>query len=642
MDKISGKALVLGPCSVAKFIAQDLADLGIKVECHEGEGRTRVSPSDPEAFLELRKIIVEFVSRTGLDEGAGACFLHPGTSVWAERPELAHLCRDLGVHVLAPPPRVLNLFGNKLNLIGEADRLGVPHLVLSFDPIHSVREFEAAFKKNGWRFPILLKSVRGRGTPGFFLVKGAEDLEHALSLWFDQLRYNLDEVLVFAERCLEGARHIIQPFARFRDGGSRFFPTVDASLQSRYRKIIEFCPASGVGPDAEKSIHQMSLKIADSCHYLGVGFFEFLVDSSRVFLVGGAARLNTGFPLWEKVGGVSAVACQVAALADEKIRGEKIFPQQWKMGLSLRLYAEDPLLQLPQPGVVREISVTRHWQEGDGDQWAEGDLNLNIETGSEVAPMGDGLVGLIFTGGEEQTATLRMAHRILNEFWIAGSLQTNDRFLSELLSHPWVKEGVFHAGFVDEEFVPAIRPSSVSAIRLFASVCAWLLEKCDDSIAGHWSVGDQWVRPDLSLLKWEGDPQIWNFEERKGVSGVVLTPQGDRERVCCFPVRPGRWQVRIGAWIFSVRHLLKKTNFGKLFALVTGRVHSILYRENTLIHAHEPLLIVESLQTLVPHALPIDVCVLKWRVLPEAWVSVGDELAEFEISSHLAGQPRLS
>jgi biotin carboxyl carrier protein len=59
-------------------------------------------------------------------------------------------------------------------------------------------------------------------------------------------------------------------------------------------------------------------------------------------------------------------------------------------------------------------------------------------------------------------------------------------------------------------------------------------------------------------------------------------------------------------------------------------VHSILFREGAQVPAHESLIIVESLRTLVPHALPMDARVAKWNVAAEDSVHAGQELAEIE------------
>src|SRR5690606_39714915 len=66
---------------------------------------------------------------------------------------------------------------------------------------------------------------------------------------------------------------------------------------------------------------------------------------------------------------------------------------------------------------------------------------LGIREGGEVSPRSDGLLGILYVGAEDRARTVRFASHVLDDVWIAGSLQTNERFLRELLGHPWVKEG---------------------------------------------------------------------------------------------------------------------------------------------------------------------------------------------------------
>jgi len=56
-----------------------------------------------------------------------------------------------------------------------------------------------------------------------------------------------------------------------------------------------------------------------------------------------------------------------------------------------------------------------------------------------------------------------------------------------------------------------------------------------------------------------------------------------------------------------------------------------LYRDGATVQAHEPILIVESLGMLIPHALPVDVRIDRWKVTPKQSVHAGQELAEFQV-----------
>src|SRR5690606_10935162 len=147
-----------------------------------------------------------------------------------------------------------------------------------------------------------------------------------------------------------------------------------------------------------------------------------------------------------------------------------------------------------------------------------------------------------------------------------------------------------------------------------------------------WIVGDQWVKP-AEAVEFEVEPQHFEFEQMPGMVGVLRNGL----RFTVFPKGNVEWQVRIGNWLVVVRAVdpaEKKAltpGVRTLRSLVSGRVHSLLFREGVLASAHEPLLIVESLQSLVPHAVPTDVRILRWKVRAEDQVQAGQIIAEVEL-----------
>jgi acetyl/propionyl-CoA carboxylase alpha subunit len=648
------RALVFGRGGAAELIARRLKEEGFEPET---AGEPLPALSDTQALEKLRTLLRKFAEKAvgPASEATGAPCLHPGVSVWAERAELATLGEELGLDVICPPARVLALFANKLNLLSQADQLGIPHLVMNFDPIYSAREIERlVFNQSLGRkpFPFVLKSAKGGGSFGLFVVQEPGDLERKIPLWVEQVRRNLGEVSLFAERYLESARHILVPFVRYMDGRFRTFPMTDASLQSRYRKVVEFCPASGVSPEMQKELAARTRKLADHCGYVGVGTLEFLVDASRAYLVEGSARLNTGFHLWERVAGTSAVSWQLSALeggapGDEPYTEPK---KEWAEGVAIRLYAEDSLLQLPQPGIVRELSEKREWRFAGSRPCASAELDLQVTPGTRIDSTDYGMLGTLWVGAEERKQALHFARGVLNELWISGSVQTNERFLNELLAHPWVQEGIFHAGFVDEEFLPSVRPPAeifegfqFVAAEAARAKTAEAAQTEEAGVTVSWAVGDQLFKPDpkrtLPGPRWSQGPEHWEHQGMPGVSGRIALADGRDLRVSAFPLSAGKWQVRLGTWVLPVRQI-RKYQAGsrpkpapRLLALVQGRVHAILYREGAVVPAHEPLVVLDSLGMLVPHAVPVDVRIVSIKRAAEEVVQAGDELAELEIVS---------
>jgi len=98
------------------------------------------------------------------------------------------------------------------------------------------------------------------------------------------------------------------------------------------------------------------------------------------------------------------------------------------------------------------------------------------------------------------------------------------------------------------------------------------------------------------------------------------------------PITSERWQVRIGSWWIPVR-AWKKQGKRMINSLTQGKVQSILFREGSVARAHENLILLETLQTVVPHSTSKDITVLKWLVRPGDWVKWGQPLAEIELAT---------
>jgi len=612
-------ALILGPACVSARIVRSLERHGYRCETVEN----LPAVADPNASNAMRDLLSDFLGRQPpLSPGWAHC-LHPGVSLWAERSELFQIAHELGFIVLGPSSKVVSLFSNKLNLLTEAEKLGISNLIVSSDPIYNVHEVERLL---GTGAPLVLKSAHGGGESGIFVIHQPDDVETRLPLWIEQLRRNVGEVILFVERYLDGSRHVSLPFSRLQDGRFESFPAVDGSLQSRYRKTIEICPADFLDPETLETLVEWTRALSEHVGYVGVGSLEFMCDGERPYLVDGLCRLSATYGLWELVAGTDAVEWQLAALENRRELPARVPKREWTAGVALRIRCEDPVLQLPLPGVVHEVSEQREWKLPGASAQAE----IGVQVGDDLVTKSSGLVGILFAGAHERKQAVSLARGILSELWIAGSLQTNERFLDELLLHPWVREGVYHSGYVDEEFVPSLRPEA-SWMTIAAQICREALGPV--AVASRWTVSDQWIR-DV-----EGTPPWLEVQRSEaGVSGRITVPDGRVLRASAWRL-PGsgenaRWMVRIGLWIVPVRHVRptpkgNKDGRLKLRSLVPGRVHSLLFLRDAVVPAHSAICLVECQGTLVPHALPIHSILSEWKVKAEQTVTLGQDLALF-------------
>ncbi len=612
------KVLLLGSRLIADHLCLELEREGFEVFIQEKMGITLPESQDPNAISKLREIFAHFIS-TFAHEEKSSVWVHAGMSPWSDQPELAQLLQELKVNSFSPSVRVLGFFGNRLHLLAQAEALGIPNLVLSFDPIYSVGELKKQIKKYQWELPLILKSGKCKTPRGVLVLNDLKDFENRLPLWFEQLRQNVGETSIFVERYLEGSRHLCVPFVRFQTGHLEFLPKVDSTLQTRFRKLIEFCPPPSLDTEVESQIQKFAKKLLDKIQYVGLGNLDFLVDSSRAFLIGGQSGFYTNFLLWEKISGTQAISWQLACYGLDHSQSPQ--KPQWTEALNIHLLAENPFLQVPQPGLVHELSEKRIWDCSK----SKAELNLSFEAPCTIDPRGNGFIGVLSVFSKEKKQALITAGQVLKELWIAGSLQTNENYLNQLLSHPWIEAGIYHTGFVDEEFIPIVYPNDNLTLKHFSSVCNLLTE------SPYWFVGEVKVKPNPGELEWSEEPLLWKYQNRPAVSGILKLGANQRARVCAFPVLPNRWQVRIGDRFFLVRKSDSIPTVLGLYAQATGQVHSIRFRAGSRVPAHEAALVLETNQILVSHAFPRQVKIKKWNVKAGDGVTHGQVLAEIEM-----------
>jgi pyruvate carboxylase len=626
--------LVLGEGAVAAQIRNDLENLGLATY---GVGDLPLSAdermlpkiTDPDAGIHIRKIFETF---RGLDETKpfDHSWVHPGVSLWGERGELEGWARQCNLSAITAPSKNLQLFWNVYSVVHLAKELGIPTLILSDEPVTSVREIEGAIKKlvqdNRAMLPFVLKSAyRARGGYGARVIRHVDELSEWVPIWMNQIRETSGTTVLFFERFLESARCYVQPFVRLRSGEVHFFPVIDGSLMIEGKNWIEVCPAQNLDEFISQKIETHSRTLLKAADFVGMGSLVFFSNGSEVYFTEALGRINFGYKLWETVGRTNAVEWQLLALAPAllPVQATKSNVQDATpiCGLNLKIYAEDTWLKIPHPGVVHETSQKSEWEDGT----TTGNLSWDVVPGQNVDWKSSGALGQVTLFAKNWDETLKGARQFLKEIWISGGIQTNERFLQELLSHPWVEESMFYTGFVDEEFIPKQLPST-AWLQIMANAIAEIGEPLSPIESYLW-MNHRLPETDGSL-KWTQRTEA-NFGNLKGVKGFFQNAEGKTERICVFPVHEKRLMIRYHNWFFSIRRSEKGKPL-QLMALTSGRVHSVFFKEGSRVDPKQAVLVVEAHQSLVSHRLPIAVKITKLLVRAEDEVLVGQPLAEIE------------
>lgn len=633
--------LVIGEGAISNQIHEDLQALGLDtvavselpISDVERQIPRVTDPNAGEKFQQIFRAFREWGEVRQQDHS----WVHPGVSIWAERPEFEGWARKSGLSAVAAPAKSLTWFWNTLQLLKLGAEKGVPNLILSDEPVTSIREIEATLRslvgqgKGG--LPCILKSAyRVRGGYSSRRIQSIDDLNEWVPIWINQIQEHSGTSLLYVERYLESARYYTQPFVRLRNGDLHFFPVLDASLMFEGKNWVEVCPAQSLDSEIQLKIETYTRRILEATDFVGVGSLAFLSNGIEAYLIEALGRPNFAYRLWEKVGRCSAIQWQLQALAPALSGGAPLVRPRVGSdldlcGVNLKFYAEDTWLKIPHPGWIHELSPAQEWNDGA----FEGHLQWGVQPGIDLDWKKNGSLGHLTVFAPSWREAIDGLKKTLPQIWVSGGIQTNERFLLELMTHPWIAESMFYTGFVDEEFIPKQAPPT-EWLQWISNALSEITPAMTDAESWIW-MNAKLPAPTSVGLRWS---QRVEFDSHgmSGVKGFFQTGQGSPERICVFPVTSNesgvqRYVVRLRNWFFSIRRSIKGRPLA-LMALASGRVHSIFYREGSKIEPRQTVLLIEAHQSLVPHRLPIPVRLSQLKVAPEDEVVLGQELALLE------------
>jgi pyruvate carboxylase len=131
-----------------------------------GQGKGPVA-----AYLDIDSIVA-----AAKEHGVDA--IHPGYGFLSENANFARACEKAGLIFVGPRPELLEMMGDKTAARALAQRINVPTLPGTEEPITDRDEALKTAKQIG--FPLIIKAAFGGGGRGMRVVHKAADLAHLL------------------------------------------------------------------------------------------------------------------------------------------------------------------------------------------------------------------------------------------------------------------------------------------------------------------------------------------------------------------------------------------------------------------------------------------------------------------------------
>jgi acetyl-CoA/propionyl-CoA carboxylase, biotin carboxylase, biotin carboxyl carrier protein len=388
----------LGHTSIAVYSDADRDALHVEM----ADQAYRIGPAlAAESYLSIGSIM-EAASK------AKATAVHPGYGFLSERSQFARAVAQAGMTFIGPPPEAIEVMGDKAAARQAADRVGVPIVPGTTDPV-TLAEAPAEAERIG--LPIIVKAAFGGGGRGMHLVRKPEELENALARASREAQAYFGRPEVFLERYIDRAHHVEAQIMADAHGNVFFLGERDCSVQRRHQKLVEETPSPVVDAELRQRIGEVSMALAKEAGYVNAGTVEGLVDEDGSFyFLEMNTRLQVEHTVTEMVTGLDLVELQIRAAFGEKLDLSNVRPRGHAM--QCRINAEDPARNfLPGPGRVTG------YREPAGPFVR---VDSFVQAGREIPSDYDSMFAKLIVSADTRPRAIKRMLRALDEFRVEG------------------------------------------------------------------------------------------------------------------------------------------------------------------------------------------------------------------------------
>ncbi|MBL9114574.1 MAG: pyruvate carboxylase [Verrucomicrobiaceae bacterium] len=448
------KLLVANRSEIAIRVMRAATELGIRtVAVYAQEDRFCPHRFKADEAYELNKdkgpvgayLDIEGIVTLAKEKGCDA--IHPGYGFLSENPQFAKACADNGIIFVGPEPEVLEMMGDKTAARNVADKLKVPTLGGTKEPVSDRKQALTVAKKIG--FPLIIKAAFGGGGRGMRVVQDPKDLERLLDEAQTEAARAFGNGAVFLEKFVGRAKHIEVQIIADKHGNVLHLHERDCSVQRRHQKVIEMAPSYGVDQKIIDELCDAAVRIAREVNYSHAGTVEYLVDvdASEWYFIEMNPRIQVEHTVTEEITAIDLVRAQIQVAMGHTLHGEEMaLPQQQdveKSGFAIqcRITTEDPENNFtPDFGKI----LTYRSAGGFGVR-LDGALGTS---NAVITPYYDSMLVKLTVFGRDYGIALERMDRSLREFRIRG-VKTNIPFLMNVIHEPAFRSGQATTRFID-------------------------------------------------------------------------------------------------------------------------------------------------------------------------------------------------
>ena len=293
------------------------------------------------AYLDIESIV-------GIAKEKQVDAIHPGYGFLSENANFARACEAAGITFVGPRPELLDMMGDKTAARALAQRIRVPVLPGTEDPVSDRAEALKIAKEIG--FPLIIKAAFGGGGRGMRVVEKAADLGALLDEAQAEAGRAFGNPAVFLEKYIPRAKHIEVQILGDRHGNVIHLHERDCSVQRRHQKVIEVAPSYGLPREVINELCSAAVRIAREIRYDNAGTVEFLYDLDRHewFFIEMNPRIQVEHTVTEVITGLDLVRAQILIAQGHSLHSPEVgMPAQDDIprngfALQCRITTEDP------------------------------------------------------------------------------------------------------------------------------------------------------------------------------------------------------------------------------------------------------------------------------------------------------------
>ena len=589
---------------------------------------------------------VERIVSAAVDAGCDA--LWPGWGFAAESPELADACEREGITFIGPSGDAMRAMGDKIAAKRLAETAQVPVSPWSRDPVRTIDEAVVHADRIG--YPALLKAAAGGGGRGIRRVDTADDVRELFRGCQAEAAAAFGDDSIFVESFVTVARHIEVQILADRHGNTWALGTRDCSVQRRNQKVIEEAPAPGLEPEVEAALCEASIRMAQSCGYVGAGTCEYLLlpDNRTFYFLEMNTRLQVEHTITEEIHGFDLVCAQIDIAAGEELPAEQPSPKG--VAVQGRLNAEDPDDNFaPRSGWLTRFSVP----QGPGVR-----VDSGYSVGTNVPSVFDSNIAkIICWGATREEAYARLQTALRDAVVALDSGLTNRSLLLELVSRTDVRKGPVTTGWLGEYLSTRAKPEARKNLTVAiagAAIGDYLEERVGHRLqffaeapngmprriptpepaeyrykVGESSLSVRVAEIDPGFFRVTSGPWTATFKARQSGESTLIVEYEDRRHSLIRVALPGVIDIDVE----GVAHRFTRSSDGRVRSGLPAAVTAVHVQPGDRVNLGDRLVTLEVMKMEMPVLAPVAGTITALHVAPASQVATGDLLVEIEESA---------